>query len=41
MNEWNSEAGSSMLQMYKQFMRELNKEPDHTVVPICSSEKWY
>ena len=34
--EWNSEEGSSMLNMYKQFMKELNQEPDHTVVPICT-----
>lgn len=34
--EWNSEEGSSMLTMYKRFMKELNQEPDHTVVPICT-----
>lgn len=25
-----------MLRMYKKFMKELNSEPDLTVVPICS-----
>lgn len=33
--EWNSNEGSSMLNMYKVFMEELNKEPDLTTVPIC------
>lgn len=35
-DEWNSEGGSSMLRMYRQFMKELEEEPDRTVVPICS-----
>lgn len=35
--EWNSDEGSSMLRMYKKFMKELNSEPDLTVVPICSN----
>ena len=35
--EWNSENGSSMLNMYKLFMKELNEEPDDTIVPICSN----
>lgn len=26
-----------MLRMYKKFMKELNSEPDLTVVPICSN----
>lgn len=36
--EWNSNDGSSMLMMYKKFMKELNDEPDLTVVPICSNQ---
>lgn len=36
--EWNSKSGSSMLQMYRIFMAELEKEPDLTAVPICAAD---
>ena len=36
--EWNSKSGSSMLQMYRIFMAELEKEPDLTAVPICVAD---